>query len=743
MPHFSTLFSKLSLVAFILPAVAAVLPAQTLEPQPPVLLKRAEERIVIDGDVGEAAWFSGQPARNFWQLFPNDSIRAEWNTEVFMTYDDQFLYVAAKCYSKNNNYVISSLRRDYRAGGNDNITFVFDTFRDRTNAIVFGMNPLGVTREALISNGGSDSDFFDEFWDNKWYGASSIHEGYWSCELAIPFSSLRFREGDKEWFFNCYRFDMQANVQSTWNRIPQNQIIMSLGYMGSMIFDEPLRKPGAGITLIPYFTGSYAQRFVENGVRVNDDPDYRLDAGLDAKIQISSGLNLDLTVNPDFSQVEVDQQVINLDRFEIFFPERRQFFLENADLFSTFGSDRINPFFSRRIGVTQDPSTGQNLQNPIYAGARLSGKLDNNWRIGLLSMQTARNSAIGRPSTNYTVAAMQRKVFSRSNIAAMFVNKQAFASRDSAGAGFNRVAGLDYNLASSDNKLTGKVFYHRSFSPGDNRQAFSHGASAEYRVKRFAVGWEHRAVGRGYNAEVGFVPRKNYISANPYALFFLYPGKGPFNQHEIGGAAFVLWMPELGRTDHEINLWWEGSMRNTAEWGVGFRNSYVYLFEDFDPGRQGALPLPAGTSYNFSRIGFEFSSDRRPKFNFRIEPAAGQYFNGYSLNIEGALSYRYQPYGSVAVNFNYTYIDLPDPYSDASVLLVGPRIDFTFSKSVFLTTFIQYNQQFENININARLQWRYAPVSDFFLVYTDNYNALNISTKNRALVAKVTYWLNT
>lgn len=724
---------------------AAVLHAQSAELQPPIILKRALEPIVIDGDVTEAAWFTGQPARNFWQIFPNDSMRAEWDSEVFMTYDDQHLYVAAKCYSKGNNFIITSLRRDYRAGGNDNITFVFDTFRDRTNAIVFGMNPLGVTREALISNGGSDDDFFDEFWDNKWHGVSRIHEGYWSCELAIPFSSLRFREGDTEWFFNCYRFDMQANVQSTWNRIPQNQIIMSLGYMGSMIWDEPLRKPGAGITLIPYLNSGYAQRFVEDGVRVESKPDYNINAGFDAKIQVSSGLNLDLTVNPDFSQVEVDEQVINLDRFEIFFPERRQFFLENADLFGSFGSERINPFFSRRIGVTQDPSTGQNLQNPIFAGARLSGKLDNNWRVGLLSMQAARNTAIGQPSTNYTAAAMQRKIFSRSNIAAMFVNKQTFAHKDSADSfsAFNRMAGLDYNLASSDNKLIGKVFYHRSFSPGGNKNAFAHGASAEYRVKRFSAGWEQQWVGEGYNAEVGFVPRKNFFSMNPFVQYFLYPGKGPFNQHSIGAATFVLWMPELGRTDHEINLWWEGSMRNTSEWGIGFRNSYVFLFEDFDPGRQDALPLPAGTSYNFSGIGFFYSSDRRPKFNFSIEPAAGQYFNGYGLNIEGSLSYRYQPFGSVAVNFNYSYIDLPAPYSDASVLLVGPRIDLTFSKSLFLTTFIQYNQQLDNININARLQWRYAPVSDFFLVYTDNYNTLNISAKSRALVAKLTYWLNT
>lgn len=730
----------ISLVWVLLPAlfVPTLMMAQPFEPQPPILLKRTQERIVIDGELSEAAWFSGRPARNFWTIFPTDSARAEWDTEVYMTYNDQYLYVAAKCYSKSNQFVIPSLRRDYRAGGNDNITFVFDTFRDRTNAIVFGMNPLGVMREALISNGGAEPGRdFDEFWDNKWNGASKIYDGYWTCELAIPFSSLRFRQGDTEWYFNCYRFDMQANVQSTWNRIPQNQPIMSLGYMGSMIWDEPLRKPGANISLIPYLTGAYSQRLAP----ASENARYRFDGGADAKIQVAAGLNLDLTVNPDFSQVEVDRQVVNLDRFEIFFPERRQFFLENADLFSSFGTPRINPFFSRRIGVTRDPSTGQNIQNRIYGGARLSGKLNNNLRIGLLSMQTARDQSITQPSANYTVAAVQHKVFARSNIAAILVNRQPMG--EGANGRFSRVVGVDYNIASADNQLVGKVFYHRSFSPESNRNAFAHGAAAEYRIKRFSVGWEHQWVGDGYRAEVGFVPRRNFFRANPYAQYFLYPGKSIFNQHTLGIAADFFWMPQLGRTDHEYNLWWEGSMRNTAEWEAGFRNSYVYLFSPFDPSGSGGLELPAGTAYNFSGAGFSFQADRRPRFNWRIEPAFGQYFNGYIFSMQGSFSYRYQPFGSIAINYNYNWVDLPDPYSDASFLLIGPRIDFTFSKSVFLTTFIQYNQQIDNININARLQWRYAPVSDFFLVYTENYDAPTLNTKNRALVAKLTYWLNT
>ncbi len=703
----------------------------------PIVVTRAVQTISLDGTLDEESWFRGKPASGFWQIFPTDSIQATWDTEIFMTFDDKYLYVGAKCYAKGNNYIVPSLRRDYRASGNDNITFIFDTFRDQTNAIVFGMNPLGVTREALISNGGLEpSRDFDEFWDNKWEGASAIHDGYWSCELAIPFSSLRFNAGDTLWYFNSYRFDMQANVQSTWHRIPQNQSITSLAFVGQMIWEEPLRKPRSSVAIIPYLNASATRRFQ------NSDQTSKLqfNAGADAKLQVSAGLNLDLTTNPDFSQVEVDRQVINLDRFEIFFPERRQFFLENADLFSTFGNQRIRPFFSRRIGVSLDPGTGQNIQNAIYGGARLSGKIDNNLRVGLLTMQTAPNDAISQSSLNYTVAALQQKVFTRSNIAAIFVNKQALDQQHQA---FNRLAGLDYNIANADNSLTGKIFYHQSFSPENRQQAFAHGANLQYRVKKFALGWEHQWVGDGFNAEVGFVPRKNFLSANPTARYFIYPGKGPFSQHNFNASAFLLWMPELGRTDHDHILWWDGVLRNTGFSSVLLRNQFVYLFRDFDPSGSGGIPLPAGEAYHFTSLTMAYQSDVRPLFSYRLEQTIGQYFNGNRVRLGGSASYRFQPYGSASIELNYNYTRLPAPHASAAVWLLGPRLDLTFSRSVFVTAFFQYNQQIDNVNINARLQWRYAPVSDLFLVYTDNYDTNYFNPKNRAIILKWTYWINT
>lgn len=707
-----------------------------------LFLRRSQEKITVDGELNEAAWFTGSPATNFWENFPSDSTYCEWKTEIYMTYDDDFLYIAAKCYAPGDDYVVPSLRRDYRAGGSDNITFLLDPFRDRTNAFVFGMNPYGVMREALISNGGNNrGDWLGE-WDNKWKGESAVFEDYWSCEVAIPFSTIRFPEGQKQWYFNSYRFDTQSNTRSTWQPIPQNQMIMSLAYVGNMEWEEAPKSAGSSISLIPYITAG-TQRDIEEGLPADNN----FNVGGDAKIAVTSGLNLDLTVNPDFSQVEVDRQQINLSRFELFFPERRQFFLENADLFSTFGDDRANPFFSRRIGVTRDTSTGAALSNPIYFGARLSGKLDNNWRVGLLNMQTADNPENGLPSYNYTVTALQRKLFTRSNVGFIFVNKQTFADLTSDTSDvyrqYNRVAGLDYNLASADNRWNGKFYFHHSFSPTQGNNPFSHGAQINYRDRDFAFGMEQRYVGEEFDAEVGFVPRRNYWQMNPRAEMFFYPKKGGINRHGPSIRSRFLWTPAEGSTDRVVFFNWSFNFTNTSNLRFSVGNEYVYLLEDFDPTRTDATPLPGQVGYNYTRFSASYESDRRKELSFRVEPTIGEFFNGYRYGVQTNLTWRYQPLGQIALTTNYSYIDLPDPYASAGLFLIGPRIDLTFSKSIFLTTFFQYNSQIDNVNVNARLQWRFAPVSDFFLVYTDNYNSLDWRVKNRAIVAKVTYWLNT
>jgi hypothetical protein len=746
----------LILLTWRLPAGAQVLTSRGEIAEPPVLVPEKTKGVInVDGVLNEVIWTSTSGIGNFWQVFPTDTLKATGQTEVRMAYDEAHLYVAVRCYSRGNDFVVSSLKRDYDFPGSDNVTLVFDTYNDKTNAFVFGLNPYGVQREALIANGGRDFDDFASSWDNKWRGEARMGDDYWTAEFAIPFSTLRYQEGGTEWRFNCYRSDTQINEWSSWMHIPRNLLVMDLAFMGTIIWPEPLPRAGANISAIPYVT---AGGFRDFELETQGSPDYNTDIGGDAKVAITSGLNLDLTVNPDFSQVEVDEQVTNLDRFEIFFPERRQFFLENADLFGGFGLRRVNPFFSRRIGVAIDTSTGQNVQNPIHYGVRLSGKLNEDLRIGLLNMQTAKLEESGLPIFNFTVATLQQQVFNRSNLSFIFVNKQAINGQNSNGEfnRYNRVAGLEYRLATPDNSWTGKIFYHHSFSSEQRDHPFAHGLQVEYLKRKYRLEWAHTIIGNGFEAEAGFVPRRDYILISPEAEWFFYPRSGIINQHSI--SLDTRFFFQIGKDGNEIlapytlserqtELSWNIDFSNNTRGGLQVEENELTLLRDFDPTRLQAdsISLPAGSTYHFTSVSGEYESDQRHNLFFEIAPTVGQFYNGFRAGVAGGLTYRFQPYGSVALNVDYNYIKLEKPFEPVSIWLVGPRIDLTFTKSLFLTTFIQYNNQLDNLNINTRLQWRFAPVSDFFLVYTDNYLAESFSqfgVRNRALVAKVTYWLN-
>ena len=706
----------------------------------PFNVKPTTEKFKIDGILDEKTWQNTAPTGEFWEYFPKDTIKAKQQTEVRITFDDKNLYVSAKCYSKNNKYIIPSNRRDFRAGGSDNISFVFDTFNDKTNAILFGMNPYGVMREALISNGGSDNQFFNLFWDNKWQGQSRIYDGFWVCEMAIPLSTLRFSEGSERWNFLSYRFDTQTNETSSTTRIPQVQIIFNLAFASPMIFERPLKKSGANISLIPYVAASSLRDFEKE----NPSSGNKLTVGGDAKLAITSGLNLDLTVNPDFSNVEADRQVTNLTRFDISYPEQRQFFLENSDLFTNFGSDNANPFFSRRIGIAIDSASGINVQNKINFGARISGKLNDNWRVGVLGVQTGEDKFKGISATNYVVGAIQRKIFSRSNIAFMYVDKNVLNPEIGKGANaFNRVAGLEYNLASADNRWAGKLYHHLSYSPVNQGDNFSNGSNLSYFSRKFRLDWLHEWVGKGFNAEVGFVPRNDFFHVNSVAKLNYYPNGKVLNRYDVGVGYDQVTVAGFGVTDRQISTGWSGSFQNTARLFVLFLNNYTYQYNyAFNPLRNNKKDseLPIGSSFSYNNIKVDYVSDQRRKISSFVSTTVGEYYNGSIVSLSGSASYRYQPYGAVTMNFTYNHITSPTAKND--IFLVGPKVDLTFTKSIFWTTFVQYNSQFDNMNINSRFQWRFAPVSDFFLVYTDNYNTTNGLAKNRALFAKITYWFN-
>ncbi len=466
---------------------------------------------------------------------------------------------------------------------------------------------------------------------------------------------------------------------------------------------------------------------------------YRKDIGADAKIAVTSSLNLDLTVNPDFSQVEVDKQVTNLDRYELFFPEKRQFFLENNDLFANFGYDNIRPFFSRRIG----------LGVPINFGARLSGSLNKNWRIGVMDMQTKTVDSTGLPKQNFSVIALQRRIFKRSNIRFIFVNKESLNynwSRDTSKPKYslyNRNFGFEYNLAPSNNLWTGKVMLLKSFSPGNQQGEFAHAANIQHKSRKWTLSWEHEIIGNNYNAEVGYVPRKNYIRVNPKISRLFFPLSGPVLSHGPVIGVSDYFDKSFHPTDNESYVDYFFNMRDQSVFDILFAHDYVKLLQPFDPTNSGKDTLAAGTKHHANSVTATFFSKPQKLFTYDFSLRYGGYYaDGKLLSMISDFGYRFQPFVSITLSTSYNHIELPQPWNTVDFWLFGPRIDVTFTNKLFFTTFLQYNSQLKNINLNTRLQWRYRPASDIFLVYTDNYYSAPLFVRNRAFVLKFTYWWN-
>ncbi len=713
-------------------------------------IRKAKGKIILDGKIDEDDWQKAEVAGNFWQFFPFDSSRTSFKTEVRTVFDDNFLYIAAVC-MQPNKYIVTSLRRDFARGTSDVFGINLDPFKDKLNGFNFAVSPYNVQREGLIFNGQELS--ID--WDNKWYSKVTNLEDRWIVEIALPFKTLRYKrnEDKNEWLINFVQNDLVKNEAGAWAPIPRIFPGAALAFSGTLVWEEPPPHQGANVSVIPYLLGSADKDFQQK-----TPANQRFNAGFDAKVAVTPSLNLDLTVNPDFAQVEVDRQVTNLSRFELFFPERRQFFLENSDLFGSFGLNNSNPFFSRRIGLARNPNTGFNEKVPILAGARLSGRINKDWRIGVLNMQTARQDNLSLPSTNFGMFALQRRVFARSNVAFFATNKEPFnLDKDTLKQAFNRVLGLEYNLASTNNRWAGKVFYHRSLSPENLANQYIAAGRIIYNKPTFGFTNRFENIGENYSADMGFVPRKGTLR-NAGDLTFTYYPKGKIakkiNNYFLNPDYDVIYGIPQGRIlDWDAGLFGGIQFQNSANLEFALvRFDYTYLFAPFDPSNTGGAQLPANTSYLYRshRIGFN-SNIRKPVF-FNVFTRFGDYFNGRIFAVQSAINYRLQPYGIFAIDFNYNRIRLPAPYSNSDLLLIGPRVELAFSTKLFFTAIMQYNNQVNNVNFNARVQWRFKPVSDLFIVYTDNYYATegiengaafrSFQPKNRALVFKLTYWLN-
>ncbi len=701
---------------------------------------QTDKPIRVDGILDEDPWKTAEHTQKFQRVTPTDTGFAKARTDVMLTYDKSNLYVGIICYDPTpGKRPVESLRRDYNFMKNDNFMLFLNTYNDQTNGFAFGISAANAQTEGLQY----DATKVDYSWDIKWRSAVKSYDDRWVTEFSIPFRSIRYFEGDKEWGINFGRLDLKNNEKSAWAPMPRQFPHCSLPFVGTLIWDKPMEKAGLRFSLIPYVTAK-ATKDYEAGEKTH----WSGNAGFDAKMILSTSMNLDLTVNPDYSQVEVDKQQTNLDRFELFFPEKRQFFLENSDLFASLGSEIVRPFFSRRIG----------LDNPVIAGARLSGNIGNRWRIGAMDMQTGNKGEIN--AANYLVAVLQRLVFSRSSISAFMINKQVLKTKNDetfTGNPYNRIAGLEYNLSSPDNRWNGKVYYHQNLSENMNIKDAAMAANITYSSQYLTAILNQGLTGSGYNSETGYIRRKGYYQLSPSLQYKFFPKNSKIVSHGPSVKLNTYMDPysSYSLTDRETQLSYSIEWLNKSSFSADFRETYIKLQAPFDPTNTGGLQLAAGEDFDWNEVGATFTSDNRKMFNVVLTTRYGGYYNGNRLTLSGDINYRVQPYGSLALSTTYYDISLPSPYKSVKLLLIGPRFDFTFTNKLFFTSFIQYNNQIDNMNLNFRFQWRFAPVSDLFIVYTQNsfaqdmFGVYNGNTgqdgfqvKNRGLVFKLSYWFN-
>jgi hypothetical protein len=704
-------------------------------------VQKSQQLIVIDGELNESAWAQVESASPFFNKWPTDSGYADAKTQVRVIFNDEFIYVSAVNFQAKKDLVIQTLKRDQIDSywNSENFSIVLDPMNQKNTGFMFGVNAGGSQLEASINVLGAWS-IPNENWDNKWFSAVKVLEDRWIVEMAIPFTVLRFKKGVNNWGVNFVRTDMKRNVYSTWAQVPVQLNGVDLGHLGSLQFEGTLSPRQSRVTLIPYLSGSNTQDFEEG-----EDANLDANAGLDAKIALTSSLNLDLTYNPDFSNVDVDRQVTNVTRFSIFFPERRNFFLENADLFSNYGSWMVRPFFSRKIGIQE----GEPI--PIQMGARITGNITKSLRVGIMDIQTKATQDFS--ANNYFVASAQQRVFNRSTLKFFAGNRQTndVVEGDNSDE-YNRTYGGEFQFISEDGKFSSSVRAHLAETPEklNHNEYLSLGGG--YTSSKFYVGVTGEKVGENYINDLGFVPRLyNYDASNDTTI-------------RIGHYAINPWFGLMIRPKEKINLieantWSVINYKTNGEFlerstsvnlTVSFKNTSEFFVEMFNTDTNvpvpcdildNDIPLPA-TRYYFTQFTTRFSSDKRKALSGDVSFTRGNFYTGTRAEFGGSINARIQPWGNFGISYLQNEIDLGPEFGEASFVLIGPRAEVSFRNNIWLTTFLQYNTQAENFNVNSRLQWRFKPMSDLFIVYTDNYTTSNFAVKNRGVIVKLTYWLN-
>lgn len=698
------------------------------------------ERPTLDGDVAsDPIWQAATPVTTFTQEQPDLGQPASERTEVRIVYTDDTLYVGVICYDREpSGIIVSDSRRDAPLDDTDSFRMIFDTYRDRQNGFVFGTNPAGIEYDGQVTNEGQgggglgsgqmqqsgSGGGFNLNWDGAWDVRARITEIGWTAEFAIPFRTLRFPAGtDQVWGVNFQRNIRRRNERAYWAPIPQQFNIYRLSLGGSL---SGLQTPAIrNLKVTPYVLGN----LVTSGERPVDTVTLG-DVGGDIKYSLTPSLTLDGTINTDFAQVEVDDQQVNLDRFNLFFPEKRPFFLENAGFFSVGNPGEVDLFFSRRIGIGPD---GEEV--PIIAGARVSGKAGK-YNVGLLNMQTdTYGDSIA--STNFSVVRVSRDLPNRSLIGGLFVNRQG-AGDLAPDDDHNRTYSVDGKWGIGQATMLSS-FLAKTETPGLSGDDYAFNVRSRTNLQRIDIELGYQEVADNFNPEVGFLTRRGYRKPDVRVMTRFRP-KNDFNIQELRPHVSyrAFWGFDGFQETGYAHIDNHTQFRNAYEIHTGMNLTLEGVRTPFQiyPG----IFVPPGT-YENAEAQLVLMTNQGAPLSLNMQTFIGGFFNGNRVTLSPTVRARLGE--TLTTELSYQRNDVNLPTGDFVTNLVRTRVSYSFSPRAFVQGLVQYNDRADLWSMNFRFGWLQAANTGLFIVYTDTRGLYDLVDRpertDRSFIVKYSY----
>ena len=688
----------------------------------------------IDGEVlTDPLWLKVNTLPEMIQNQPNWGLAPSEKTDIRIAYTSTTFYLSVVCYDATPEaLVVSDARRDANLEGTDAFLFILDTYHDSQNGFVFGTNSVGIEYDAQVDNEGQGNfnnnrqqggviGGFNLNWDASWVVKTKVGDFGWSAEFAIPFRTLRFKSGENTtWGINFRRNIRKTNEINFWSQLPLGLDMKRLSLAGTLT-DLTIKNPG-NLKVIPYALGRVDRDFTDE----NGETELDAEVGVDVKYSISPSMTLDLTYNTDFAQVEVDDQQVNLDRFNLFFPEKRPFFLENAGLFTVGSPGEVDLFFSRRIGIAAG-----GIQTPIIGGARLSGKI-NKTNIGLLNMTTDDVPDLGIDKNNFTVARVNHQE-GRSGIGALFANRSGIG--EGVSGDYNRTFAVDGRLGLGKKaKLSG--YLAKTDTPGleDNDLSFQFRSDYNWNGWRMFAGYTE--VGENFNPEVGFLGREGGFKKVEGLVF--YTLRGDENSRFLENRPHISYRgywDALNRLQtsflHVDNHWvWKNAFE--VHTGVNFTTQGVYTPFQISKG----VTVPAGT-YDHAESQIVIITNPSKPVSISTRHVNGGFFGGTRFANSASVRLILGDKFNAEIGFQHNDIRLPD--GDFTADVFRTKLAYSFTPSIFVQSLIQYNSVADFWSANIRFGWLQQANTGLFLVYNENRGQLSDLVSgplNRSFIVK-------